>query len=153
MILKIPNLRPCLRLPPPPVPPPTRGCSPLEPRRCVWSMPTYLNIRPLEAMPGSPEARCPSEIGHMALDPVTPGSGPGDLTEFEVPVVETGIRHEGLASSGLCADDPPARCVRSCVEVPGYARGWVPEPSPTHSTMLYTMMQVDRSPEAQAVHG
>ena len=60
----------------------------------------------------------------MALDPVTPGSGPGDLTEFEVLVVETGIRHGGLASSGLFADDPPARWVRSCVELPGYARGW-----------------------------
>ena len=60
------NLRPCLRLPLPLVPPPTRGCSPLEPRRCVWSMLTYPLSRseytvPLEAMPGSPEARCPSD--------------------------------------------------------------------------------------------
>ena len=90
---------------------------------------------------------------HMVLDPVTLGFGPSDLAEFEVLVVETGIRHGGLTSSGLCADDPPTRWVRSCVELPGYARGWVPEPSPTHSTMLYTMMQVDRSPEAQVAHG
>ena len=46
-----------------------------------------------------------------------------------------------------CVEDPPARWVRSCVELPGYARGWIPLPSPSHSTMLYTMMQVDRSPE------
>ena len=108
---------------------------------------------PLEAMPGWPEARCPSEIGHVAPDPVTPSFGSGDLTDFEVPVVETGIRHGGLASSGLCADNLPARWVRSCLELPGYARGWVLEPSPAHSTMLYTMMQVDGSLEAQAVHG
>ena len=31
--------------------------------------------------------------------------------------------------------------------------GWVPEPSSTHSTMLYTIMQVDKSPEAQVAHG
>ena len=102
-------------------------------------------------MPGLLEARCPSEIGHMALDRVTLGSRPGDLTGFEVPVVETGICHG--ASSGLCAGDPPTRRVRSCVELLGYARGWVLEPSPAHSTMLYTMMQVDGSVEAQAVHG
>ena len=103
---------------------------------------------PLEAMRGSPEARCPSEIGHMGPDPVTPGSGPGDLTEFEVPLVETGIRHGGLASLGLCADDPPARWVRSCVELPVNARGWVPEPSRAlHNAVHYDAgQQVSRGP-------
>ena len=48
---------------------------------------------------------------------------------------------------------PPPQGARSCVELPGYARGWVPLPSPSHSTMLYTMMQVDRSLEDQVVHG
>ena len=94
----------------------------------------------VEAMPRSPS-------------PMTPGSGPSDPTEFEVPVAEATLCNRGLAPSGLCVEDPPARRVRSCVELPGYARGRIPLPSPSHSAMLYTMMQVDRSPEDQVVHG
>ena len=36
---------------------------------------------PLEAMPGSSDTRGPPRLGHMAVDSVTPGSGPA---EFEV---------------------------------------------------------------------
>ena len=55
------------------------------------------------------------------------------------------------ASSGAGMDDP--QWVRSCVELPGYARGWVPVSSPSHSTMLHTMMQVGMSSEDQMIHG
>ena len=41
----------------------------------------------------------------------------------------------------------------SCIELPAYARGWIPLPSPSHSTMQCTMMHVDRSLEEQVVHG
>ena len=85
----------------------------------------------------------------MMVDFVAPGSGSNDLAEFEVPVAETGICHEELTT----LEDPPTRWVRSYVELLGYARGSDLEPSPTHSTILYSMMQVDRSIEAQVVHG
>ena len=78
----------------------------------------------------------------MVLDHVAPDSGSSDLAEYEVPVVETGICHEELTTQ----EDMPTRWVRSCVELPS----WVPKPAPTHSTMLYSMMQVNR---AQVVHG
>ena len=77
-----------------------------------------------------------STYGHMTLDPVTPGFGPSDLTAFEVPVVETEIRHGGLASSGLCAADLPARWVRSCVELPCYAAFLSPPPSTPQCSTL-----------------
>ena len=107
------------------------------------------NIVLFEAMPGSSDTQCPPGIGHMALYPMTPESGHSDLAKFEVPVMETGTRHGGLTSSGLCADDPPTRWVCRCVELPGYARGWVPKRSPTHRTMLYPplyMFYVHKSP-------
>ena len=85
----------------------------------------------------------------MVDDFVTPSFGSSDLAEFEVPMVETGICHEELTKQ----EDLPTRWVCSSVELLGYARGWVPGPAPTHSTTLYSMMQVDRSPEAQVVHG
>ena len=80
----------------------------------------YANI---EAVLGPLDTRCPPGIGYMALDRVTLGSGPSDLAEFEVPVVEKRIPHGGLTLLGLCADDPPTRWVCSCVELPGYAWG------------------------------
>ena len=103
MILKIPssipcyrlNLRPCLRLPPPPVPPPPQPR--VFPPRATQMSVEHVDLSeytvPLEAMPGSSDTRCLLGISHMALDPVTLGSGPSDLAEFEVPVVETRIRH------------------------------------------------------------
>ena len=100
----------------------------------------------LEAMPGSPLAQDFPEPG-----PITPG--PSDLTEFQVPEVEASLGSREPAPAGQCVEDPPPRWVRSCVELPGYARGWVPLSSPTHSTMLYTMMQVDGILEDQVVHG
>ena len=84
--------------------------------------------------------------------PMTPG--PSDVT-FEVPVVEASLGSREPAPTGQCVEDPPARWVRSCVELPGYARGRVPLSSPSHSTTLDTMMQVDRSLEdhvVQSIH-
>ena len=72
----------------------------------------------------------------MVLDRGAPDSGSSDLTEFEVPVAETRIYHEELTAQ----EDLPTRWFRSRVELVGYARGWVREPAPTHSTMLYSMM-------------
>ena len=73
----------------------------------------------------------------------------GELAEFEVQMKE--LVPSNSAPSGAGTDD--SQWVRSCVELPGYARGWVPS-SPSHSTMLYTMMQVDTSSsEDQVIHG
>ena len=165
MILKIPcnipcyrlNLRPCLRPPPPPIPPRPSPQPQVFPPRATQMSVEHADLSeytvPLEAMPGLSDTRCPLGIGHIALDPMTPRFGPSDLAEFEIPALETGIHHGGPISSGLCADDPPTQWVRSCVELPSYARSWVPEPSPTHSTVLYKMMQVNGSLEAQVAHG
>ena len=100
---------------------------------------------PLEMMPGSSNPYGPLGTDLMVLDHVAPDCGSRDLTEFEVPVA---VCHEELTSQ----KDMPTTRVRSCVELLGYASGWVAEPAPTHSTILYSMTQVDRSPEAQ-VHG
>ena len=70
---------------------------------------------------------------------------------MEVQMEEVVSSNRDPASSRPGEDDP--QWVRSCVELLGYARGWVPVSFPSHSTMLYTMMQVDMSPEDQVVHG
>ena len=77
----------------------------------------------------------------------TPDSG--ELAEFEVQLQE--FVPNNSAPSGASTDD--SQWVHNCVELPGYARGWVPVSSPSHSTMLYTMMQVDMSSEDQVIHG
>ena len=74
-----------------------------------------------------------------------------ELAEFEVQMEELVPNSRDSASSGAGMDDP--EWVRSCLELPGYASSWVPVSSPSHSTMLYTMMQVDMSSEDQVVHG
>ena len=104
---------------------------------------------PLEAMPRSSNSWGPPGTDHMVVDSVATSSGSSDLAEFEAPMAETGIRHEEVTTP----DDLPTRWVRSCVGLLGYARGWVPEPSPAHSTMLYSLMQVGKSLEAKVVHG
>ena len=74
---------------------------------------------------------------------VVSGQGPPDsseLAEFEIQMAELVPNKRDSAPSGAGMDDP--QWVRSCVELPVYARGWVPVSSPSHSTMLYTMMQV-----------
>ena len=86
-------------------------------------------------------------------NPMTPGSGPSDLTEYEVPVEDVRLCNQEPPPFGPCVEDQPARWVCSCVELPVYARGWVPLPSPSPLTMLYTMVQVDGSLEDQVVHG
>ena len=98
----------------------------------------------LEVVPGSPSDQdLPS--------PVAPRFGPNDLTEYEVQMEEVGLSNRDPAPSGPCVGD--LWWVRNCVELLGYARGWVPLPSPSHSTVLHTMMQVDMSSEDQVVHG
>ena len=72
-----------------------------------------------------------------------------ELAEFEVQMEE--FVPNNSAPSGTGTDD--SQWARSCVELPRYARGWVPMSSPSHSTMLYTMMQVDMSSDVRVIHG
>ena len=74
-----------------------------------------------------------------------------ELAEFEVHMEQLVPNSRDSASSGACMDDP--QWVRRCVEMLGYARGLGPVSSPSHSTMLYTMMEVDMSSKDQVVHG
>ena len=62
-----------------------------------------------------------------------------DARESPDPVCFSEVSSPNL--SNFEDDASPLQWVRSCAELPGVARGWVTLSSPTHSTMLYSMMQ------------
>ena len=97
----------------------------------------------------SDECECAGEdlSGYVVSGRDAPDSD--ELAEFEVQMEE--FVPSNSAPSGTGTDD--SQWVRNCVELPGYARWRVPVSSPSHSTMLYAMMQVDESSQDQVIHG
>ena len=115
-----------------------------------------------EASSLSPAA--PPSSSHMPLFPSHPMRVSDECECAGVDLSEYVVSGRGAPDSSELAEFLKFRCknlcpvtqpprvgtddsqwVRSCVELLGYARGWVPVSSPSHSTMLYTMMQMNMS--------
>ena len=91
---------------------------------------TPISLAQLFAMaseaPESPDPMCFWEVGST------------NLSDFEVPLTDVPSDQPQSCPSARPQDDvPPLWWARSCVELPGVTRGWVPLSSPTHSHAFY----------------